>query len=144
LCIANGWITKDPFSQYKIKIREVERERLTTEELEIMLSKVFSSSRLAVVRDVFVFCCFTGLAFIDVKNLTRNMITTGIDGEKWILTNRQKTETPSRMPLLPTALGIIEKYKTHPECANKNTVLPVSSNQKMNAYLKEIADVCGI
>jgi len=103
-CLTNGWINKDPFAQYKIKIREVERERLTEEELQIIASKNFSTSRLVVARDVFVFCCFTGLAFVDVKNLRRNMISTGIDGQKWIFTNRQKTDTASRIPLLPASL----------------------------------------
>jgi hypothetical protein len=72
------------------------------------------------------------------------MISIGIDGQKWIFTSRQKTATASRIPLLPTSLAIVEKYQDHPECTNKDAVLPVTSNQKMNAYLKEIADICGI
>ena len=72
------------------------------------------------------------------------LISTGIDGEKWIFTHRQKTETASRIPLLPPAIEILDRYKDHPYCVNKDRLLPVPCNQKMNAYLKEIADLCGI
>ena len=92
-----------------------------------------------MVRDIFLFCCFTGLAYADVKKLTENDIVLGMDGEKWIKINRTKTKTRSSIPILPSAALILEKY------ANQgDTVLPVLSNQKMNAYLKEIADLCGI
>lgn len=90
------------------------------------------------------FSCFTGLAYIDVKKLTKNNITIGIDGEKWIYINRQKTDTRSNIPLLPMAEEIITKYKEHPQCLNEGRLLPVLSNPKMNSYLKEMADVCGI
>lgn len=81
---------------------------------------------------------------MDVKKLKRSEIIKGIDGQQWIFTSRQKTDTASRIPLLPKALQIIQKYEQHPECSDQNIVLPVLSNQKMNSYLKEIADVCGI
>lgn len=103
-CIANGWLTNDPFANYKIKIKEVERQYLTTEELQVLISKDFSISRLAVARDIFVFCCFTGLAFVDVKNLKRDMISIGIDAQKWIFTHRKKTDTQTRIPLLPRVI----------------------------------------
>ena len=80
---------------------------------------------------------------IDIKNLTKEHINIGIDGEKWIFTKRGKTGTPSNIPLLPMAQAILNKYKDHPACLNKNRLLPVSSNQKVNSYLKEIADLCG-
>jgi integrase len=96
------------------------------------------------VRDIFIFCCYTGLAYVDVLQLTRSEIATGIDGEKWIYTSRQKTDTSTGIPLLPPALEILEKYKDHPQCLNEERLLPVLSNQKMNSYLKEIADQCGI
>ncbi|MCC9137508.1 site-specific integrase [Pontibacter silvestris] len=96
------------------------------------------------MRDIFLFSCFTGLAYVDVLQLSRADISRGIDGEKWVVKKRQKTDTPSRIPLLPTALKILEKYKDHPQCLNEGKLLPVLSNQKMNAYLKEIADLCGI
>jgi len=144
ICIANSWLDKNPFVNYKTKVKEVERVFLTEEEIQTTASKVFATDRLNQVRDIFLFSCFTGLAYIDVKKLTKNNITIGIDGEKWIYTNRQKTETRSNIPLLPMAEEIIAKYKGHPQCLNENKLLPVLSNQKMNSYLKEMADVCGI
>jgi integrase len=104
----------------------------------------FPTERLAVVRDIFLFSCYTGLAYADVQKLKQSEIITGIDGEKWIDTTRQKTESSSRVPLLPIPRSILDKYKNHPVCEIKETVLPILSNQKMNAYLKEIADICGI
>lgn len=99
---------------------------------------------MTLVRDIFLFSCFTGLAYIDVKNLTKSHISIGIDGEKWIFTHRQKTESASKIPILPITQMIIDKYKNHPECINKDKLLPILTNQKMNAYLKEIADICEI
>ena len=144
ICIANEWILKNPFVNYKSKVREVEREFLSQEEIQKIYSKVFVSDRLNLVRDIFIFSCYTGLAYIDVKQLTRLNISIGIDSEKWIFTHRQKTETASRIPLLPIPQELIQKYATHPQCLNENKLLPILSNQKMNSYLKEIADVCGI
>jgi len=144
ICIANGWLEKDPFIKYKPKVKEVIRNYLTIEELELMLNKQFASDRVNQVRDIFVFCCYTGLAYADVKKLKGTEITVGLDGQQWVFTSRQKTDTASRIPLLPPALQIIKKYKDHPECSDQGKLLPVLSNQKMNSYLKEIADVCGI
>jgi site-specific recombinase XerD len=143
-CLANGWLSKDPFANYKAKVKEVIREFLNEDEIESMINKEFVSERLELVRDIFIFSCFTGLAYVDVQQLTRNHISLGIDGDKWIFKNRQKTDTPSKIPLLPMAMEIVDKYKNHPSCVNENRLLPILSNQKMNAYLKEIADVCGI
>jgi site-specific recombinase XerD len=144
LCISNGWLDKDPFVNYKAKIREVEREFLSQEEIQTIYTKEFVTERLNQVKDIFVFACFTGLAYIDVKQLTLSNISLGIDGGKWIFTHRQKTETASRIPLLPIPEELIQKYADNPQCLNENKLLPVLSNQKMNSYLKEIADVCGI
>jgi len=143
-CMANGWLNKDPFANYKAKVKEVIREFLTENEIETILNKRFVSERLELVRDIFIFSCFTGLAYIDVKQLTLDNISLGIDGDKWIFKNRQKTETASKIPLLPMAQDIINKYADNPICINENRLLPILSNQKMNAYLKEIADVCEI
>ena len=113
-------------------------------ELAAIERKVFTIERLAQVRDLFVFCCYTGLTYVDVLNLTPHDIAIGIDGEKWIFTNRQKSGVASNIPLLPQAISIIEKYKAHPKVIQSGKVLPMSSNQKMNSYLKEIADLCRI
>ncbi|WP_299665037.1 site-specific integrase [uncultured Polaribacter sp.] len=144
ICLANDWIDKNPFANYKSKVREVERVYLTEDEIQKILDKEFSTERLTLVRDIFMFSCFTGLAYVDVKNLTKTNISLGIDGEEWIFTHRQKTESASKIPILPIAQMIIDKYKKHPQSLNKGKLLPVLSNQKMNAYLKEIADLCEI
>jgi len=143
-CIRKGWLTKDPFAGFKMTKVEIDREALTETELDKIRAKVFPIDRLNIVRDIFLFSCYTGLAYADVKKLRRTEIAPGVDGNFWIFTNRQKTDTSSRIPLLPPAQAIIEKYKDFPVCYDSGYVLPVLSNQKMNAYLKEIADCCGI
>ncbi|HRH12298.1 MAG TPA: site-specific integrase [Bacteroidia bacterium] len=144
ICIKNGWLERDPFVGFKMTKHEVDRPYLTLEELEKISVKTFISERINQVRDIFLFSCYTGLAYVDTQKLTNAEISTGIDGEKWIFTSRQKTDSPSRIPLLPQAAAILIKYKDHVQCINKNRVLPVLSNQKMNAYLHEISDICGI
>jgi site-specific recombinase XerD len=144
LCLANDWLDKNPFANYKSKVKEVERIYLTEEEIQYIIDKDFKTERLSLVRDIFLFSCFTGLAYIDVKNLTKSHISYGIDGEKWIFTHRQKTESASKIPILPVTQMIIDKYENHPQCHNESKLLPILSNQKMNAYLKEIAAICEI
>lgn len=144
ICLDNDWLDKDPTTRYEGKMKEVERDFLTEEELLKIYNKKISSERLQLVRDIFIFSCYTGLAYIDVKGLRKDHIGIGIDGEKWIFKNRQKTETKSKIPILPIAEEIIEKYSNHPKCLNENSILPILTNQKMNAYLKEIGDLCDI
>jgi site-specific recombinase XerD len=144
ICLSNGWLIPDPFANYKGKLKTNDRVILSQEEIQLMADKEFGSSRLTQVRDVFLFCCFTGLAYADVKKLKTSDITKGIDGEDWIFTKRQKTNSRSAIPLLPFASKLIEKYSDHPLCISKNMPLPVPSNQKMNDYLKEIAAICQI
>lgn len=144
ICLANGWIQKNPFINYKSKMVEVERAFLSMEEIETMLNKVFVSDRLNQVKDIFLFSCFTGLAYADVKKLSRKNIAIGVDGERWIYINRTKTDTRSNIPILPIASYLLEKYEDHPQVVNQDKLLPLLSNQKMNSYLKEIADACGI
>jgi len=143
IAYANGWIAKDPFLNWKVRLKEVEREFLTQEELQKLMDTSFRAERLEHVRDVFVFCCFTGLAYADVKKLTHDDFVIGIDGELWINTRRTKTKTKSDIPVLPTPMAILEKYEGSPHLIN-GKVLPVLTNQKMNAYLKEIADLSGV
>ncbi|WP_426277694.1 tyrosine-type recombinase/integrase [Chryseobacterium sp. S-02] len=144
LCMAHGWITKDPFLGYKAKIKAVERHFLSKEEIQMIYEKKFASDRLNQVRDIFLFSCYTGLAYVDVKQLSKSNINIGIDGDHWIFTHRQKTDTSTRVPLLPVARELVLKYENHPQCVNSDVLFPVLSNQKMNSYLKEIASVCGI
>ena len=144
ICLKNDWLKKNPFVQYKPKIKEVIRVFLTEEEIQAIMNKEFRSDRLNQVKDVFLFSCFTGLAYIDVKNLRKMDISTIINGEKWIMTQRQKTDTPCNIPLLPPAEALINKYIDHPSCIANDTLLPIVSNQKTNEYLKEIAAMCDI
>jgi site-specific recombinase XerD len=144
LALAHGWLDKNPFLNYKQKSKEVDREYLLEHELKAIEEKEFQIHRLQQVKDVFVFCCYTGLAYVDVAKLSKENIVLGIDGNKWIKQNRTKTDTRSSIPILPAAEAILERYANDPYCVSNSKLLPMSSNQKMNAYLKEIADLSGI
>ncbi len=144
MAVANDWIAKDPFYNYKVQFKAVEREFLNKEELQRLMSKEIEGDRLNVVRDMFVLCCFTGLAYIDIQTLRPEEIYENEEGGFYIKSKRSKTDTGFTIPLLHIATAIIEKYKDHPKVMNKNCVIPVLSNQKSNAYLKEIADRCDI
>jgi len=137
----NGLIAIDPFANYKIRLTKVDRGYLTQDDVEKILQKQISTKRLELVRDIFIFSCFTGLAYIDVKNLTEKNIRTSFDGNLWIMTKRQKTKVESNILLLDVPKMILEKYKGK---STNNQLLPILSNQKMNAYLKEIGDLCEI
>ena len=143
-CVDNGWLAADPFAKFEMTRDEVDTVYLEEHELRAIISKKITNPRLCRVRDLFVFCCFTGLSFIDVKKLKRSEISFGAKGELRIYKNRQKTGTPAVIPLLPIAKKILAKYATDEECIARDMLLPVLSNQKYNAYLKELAGLCGI
>lgn len=143
IAYANGWIEKDPFINWNSKLKIIDREFLTQEEIQLLHDKSFSMERLEQVKDVFLFSCFTGLAYADVKKLTPKDVVIGMDSERWIKTNRTKTKIKSNVPLLPIAISILNKYLFNVK-NQESRLLPVQSNQKTNAYLKEIADLCGI
>ena len=143
-CLRNEWITKNPFRYYKLKEDEVQaKEHLTAHELELLTRKELDH-RLARIRDVFVFCCLTGLAFADADHLRREHLSQDDEGRWWIHKPREKTSVMSRIPLLPASLEILRRYERDEACLARGRVLPTPSNQKMNAYMKEIAAVCGI
>jgi site-specific recombinase XerD len=144
LALKNEWLTRDPFLKFSAKIQPVEREFLSSEELTKIEQKTFIINRIERVRDIFVFACYTGLAYVDVSKLTRDNIVTGIDGLKWIFINRTKTNIRSRIPLLPKAEEMLEKYLPSRSEKDGIPIFPDITNQKMNAYLKEVADLCGI
>lgn len=144
ICFRNNWMERDLAQFYTGKYNEVNANFLTEEELNAIMKKEFSGKGLNLVRDIFIFSCYTGLAYIDIFNLTKNNISLGIDGNCWIITNRQKTGTSSNVPLLPVAEEIIQKYENHPLVSNSGKLLPVYTNQKVNEYLKTIADNCQI
>ncbi|MBW7674119.1 site-specific integrase [Chryseobacterium chendengshani] len=142
--IAKEIIIKDPFKLFKSKKTKLDKKPLSTNELNVLENKIFSTKRLTAIRDIFVFQCYTGLAYIDVKQLSYKDIKMEIDGSMWIMSQRQKTKASTNIPLLQNAIEIMKKYKDDPICKEYNLVLPVKSNQKMNEYLKEIAVLCDI
>lgn len=129
------WIDRDPFVKYKPVFEKSEREYLSQAELQNIENYETDIERLNIVKDLFIFSCFTGLAYADVKKLTKDNIVIGIDGNKWINTKRTKTNTLSNIPILPAAANVIEKYANYPDVLHSEKLLPVLSNQKMNAYL---------
>lgn len=135
-----GLLENDPFTGYKIHFDPTDRGFLTDEEVSRLMKKEFPIKRLEVVRDIFIFSCFTGLAYIDVSNLTSKNIVV-LDNKKWIMTKRQKTNVPSNILLLSVPEAIIEKYKN---ADTNGRLLPICTNQRMNSYLKEIGSLCGI
>ena len=137
-------IPTDPFRAFKRKKTKTFKNPLSLLELIALEKQTFATQRLTVIRDIFVFQCYTGLAYIDVYNLKNTDIGIGVDNKYWIMSARQKTGNETNIPLLPKALELIEKYKNHPTCLQRERVFPVSSNQKMNEYLKEIATLCKI
>ena len=139
-----GYLEKYPFENYKIRMPKKRIQYLTQEELDRIEQKDFKVERLNVIRDIFIFCCYTGLAYAEVDALEPEAITTGMDGELWLNIHRKKTKKDYQVPLFPKALEILDKYKDHPRCMQKGRCLPVPSNVKYNAYLKEIGDMTAI
>jgi len=144
MAIRYEWLEKDPFISFQQKFNRVERGFLTEEELKRIEEKIFSISRLQFVKDLFTFSCYTGLAYVDVMKLSPEHIQIGVDKELWLFTNREKTDISVKIPVLPAAMAIITKYKNDPKALIQNRLFPNISNQKLNSYLKEIADICGI
>lgn len=138
------WIDRDPFVRWKPTYEKRERPYLTDNELSNIETYFFPIARLERVRDLFIFSCYTGVAYIDIMNLTNDNILKGIDGNDWIFTNRQKTKSPVKVPLLAKAQELIYKYQNHPMTLVTETLFPVITNEKVNLYLKEIAEACGL
>lgn len=137
----NGWVTADPFGGFKISMEETHREHLTIDELGVLVSKEMTSERLQRVKDIFVFSCFTGLAYTDVRGLKKSEVVMGNDGRLWIDTRRDKTKVAVYVPLLDIPRAILEKYADQ---TSHDRLLSIPANQKVNDYLKEIAAICGI
>ncbi len=142
--LANKWMSSNPFLSIQLRQVKTNREFLVEEELTRLIEKDFDIPRLDVIRDIFVFCCFTGLSFSDVKDLQSYHIFKDNEGAYWIRKARIKTDNMCNIPLMDVPLKIIGKYKNHPDCLVKKHILPVPSNSHMNGYLKEIASLCGI
>lgn len=137
-------LEKDPFDKYRLHFDKVERGHLSSEELLVLADKRFSIERLQSVLDMFLFSCYTGLSYIDIYNLSYEHVCKGIDAKEWLMIRREKTNVIAKVPLLPQAINLITKYRNHPVAKANGTLFPVISNQRMNGYLKEIADICGI
>ena len=143
VAVSNEWLAIDPFQTFRCTNTPTNRGYLSQEELETIEKKQFSSDRLEIVKDVFLFACYTGLSYSDVLKLTaKNIIEE--DSKKMISVYRTKTNELCRIPLLSQASKILDKYANYPENAVKGKLLPIKSNQKLNDYLKEMADLCGI
>lgn len=141
--VENGWLEENPFKNYKATYKDVDRVYLTRTELSLIEKKSFTLKRLEIVKDLFLFQCYTGLAYSDMAKLTAGHISPGIDGHKWIITRRKKTDVRAAIPLLPKAEELVNKY----DDGSKNrerSLLPAYAIQKFNSYLHEIADICGI
>jgi integrase len=144
LAVIKGFLEKDPFLGFKGKKDKSNRTFLTAQELAAIQNRSFDMQRLERVKDMFIFSCYTGLAYVDMQKLTADNVVIGIDSYQWIYTFRTKTKVKSNVPLLPSALAILEKYKNEPDVVTSGRLLPMITNIKTNAYLKELADICGI
>jgi site-specific recombinase XerD len=142
--IAMNLISHNPYSSFKVSRNETHRDYLTMLELEQIRNKQIKTLRMEIVRDIFIFACFTGLGYSELKKLNGTHIHSGNDGGKWIIIDRTKTDIRCRVPLLPQAIVILQKYENSPVTQNLVKLLPLNSNQKMNEYLKELAGICGI
>ncbi len=137
----SGIISTNPFAHYHLRQESKERGYLTEDELKLMIDHKFDNRTLEIVRDLFVFAAFTGLSYIDIKNLTEKEIIAYPDGSKWIATHREKTGTPVNVKLLDLPIRIIEKYES---VRNGEHLFPVPKNSDCNRRLKIIAKHCGI
>lgn len=137
------WVEKNPFARYKLKFHKHQSDFLLKHELDAFRNARTIDQGHEFVRDVFVFSCYTGLSYIDVKRLGRHNVVLGMDGKFWLSLERTKTRHPVKVPLLEEAMEILERYRDRP-CAENNALLPVYSNQKVNMYLKDIAQDLGI
>lgn len=144
VAMQKGFLDRHPFPTYKIRMPKKKIEYLTQDEIDRIVNTNFSIDRLNTIRDIFIFCCFSGLGYAEVEKLSNDDVTTGQDGEKWMNIIRKKTGKTYQVPILPIAMEIINRYRNHTNCIKKNRLLPVPSNVKYNAYLKEIADIAGV
>lgn len=144
LAVKLEWIAKNPFNQFQLKYDKYDRHYLSERELQLIENTYFNQERLEKIKDCFLFSCYTGLSYIDLRELTENQITKGIDNNYWIFTKREKTNERVKVPILPKAKQILDKYTTNLEIISSKKLLPLCSNQKTNNYLKEVIEACGI
>lgn len=144
IAFKHGWVKTNPFALYQLKFQDYDAPFLEEMELEAISNLVLVNDGLILVRDIFIFACYTGLSYIDVKHLKKGNICCGVDGEKWVMIKRQKSKCPVMQPLLDEALSILDEYADFPSEENNYLLLPVISSQRMNKGLKELAELCQI
>ncbi len=137
-------LLRNPYKNFKIKQQDTNRDFLTLAEVHAIDAQKIVAGPLQAVKDIFVFACYTGLSYSDLAKLTDQHLVIGDDGEEWIVVDRTKTNSRCRVPLLPRARVILQKYENYPVNGSKGTLLPILPNQKMNVCLKELANICGI
>jgi len=137
-------LARNPYESFKVVRNETNRDFLTLQEVKQLQIKKIDVYRLDLVRDIFVFACYTGLSYSDIAKLNSSHVQIGNDGNDWIIIDRTKTESRCRIPILPVAKEVLRKYENHPIVQSSDRLLPILSNQKMNCYLKELEDICGI
>ncbi|MEG9328437.1 site-specific integrase [Salinimicrobium catena] len=142
LAVKLEWLPKNPFISYQLKFSKSDRQFLNEHELERLENTQFTRASLERTKDIFLFSCFSGLSYIDIKNLSPKQLLTGTDGKTWIYTKREKTSETVKIPLLYQAQEILSKYQK--TATDEERLFPVVSNQQINSYLKEIASACGI
>jgi site-specific recombinase XerD len=142
--VARGWISANVFVIFKCQYEDTDRKWPTLAQVQLLIGRVFSTNKLNEIRDIFVFECFTGLSYAEMRRLSAIHIIRGGDGKKWISMSRQKTDGDETLPLLPTAQQILERYQDHPVCVRRRTLLPVPTNEEYNRCLKEIAEEAGL
>lgn len=138
------YVSSNPFQFFKCSFKRTLRTKLTSQEVEKLASKEITIARLSEVRDCYLFVVYTGYSYKQLFELEPSNVQIGIDGRKWVIKDRSKSNSRENVPLLPQALEIIERYKKHSYCIAHNKLLPVNSNQNYNAFLKEVAIICGI
>lgn len=144
LALKLQWISRDPFKNYKFRYKKVETAFLSTNELKELENYDLASDTLKIIRDYFLYACYTGLSFVDLMNLHEGNVVIGEDKGKWLKLFRQKSNEPTNIPLLAPALAIMNKYKDNPRSVTLGRIFPTITNQKVNVYLKEIAKIIGI
>ncbi|MEL7270103.1 MAG: site-specific integrase [Bacteroidota bacterium] len=144
LAVKLEWLEKDPFINFKLRFEKVERQFLTERDLSLIEETSFNDKTTERVKDLFIFACYTGLSYVDVQELKADHLVKGIDGNDWLYTKRSKTDEPLKIPLLPKAKEIIDKYRDEKALVESGRLLPIYSNQMMNRTLKDIASACGI
>ncbi len=138
----NGWIASDPFAGYRYKVTYRDRRFLSESELRAVMNVYVPNYKTAIVKDIFVFCCFTGLSYADVKKLSHDDIHTDERGDMWIIDHRQKTGTQFRVKLLPVAKELVERYSRLKLPESK--VFPVKDRDSMNMSLRHVARHAGL